>query len=178
MITTQGEHRGVLDCAINKDRDIRCATTDIDKSHTEVVFIRCQNSFRGSQLLEDDIADVDTGLVAALDDILSACDGPGDNMDPGLKAHAAHAERLLDAVLIVNNELLGQDVNHFPIHRYRQGFGSIDNTPHIFVADFTVLDGNHTLGVDALDMTTGNSCKHRLNLTTGHQFSLLQRLAD
>jgi len=69
-------------------------------------------------------------------------------------------------------------MNHLPIHRDRQCLSSINDATHIFIGNLTVLDGNHSLGVNPFDVTAGNPGKNRLNFTTGHQFRFLECLAN
>ena len=52
-------------------------------------------------------------------------------MDPRLQAHAAHPQRLFDAVLIVDDEFLGKDMDDFAIHRDGNRLGGIDDPPDI-----------------------------------------------
>jgi hypothetical protein len=48
---------------------------------------------------------------------------------PAVEAHAVHAEGLLDAVLVVDDELLRQDMDHLAIHRDGDGLGGVDGAP-------------------------------------------------
>ena len=99
-------------------------------------------------------------------------------MHLGLQAHSAHPQRFLDAVLIVDDELLGQDVDHLAVHGNGDRLGGVDHAPDVFVVHLAVLDGDHALGVEAFDVAAGDAGENRLDLTAGHQLRLLQRLAD
>ncbi len=99
-------------------------------------------------------------------------------MDLGLEAHAAHAQRLLDAVLVVDDELLRQDVDHLAVHGDGDRLGGVDDPAHVLVGHLAVADGDHPLGVEALDMPPGDARVNQLDLAAGHQLGLLQRLAD
>ncbi len=129
-------------------------------------------------MLQDNVTDIHTSLVTAFNDVLRAGNSTGDNVRACLKTHSTHAERFLDTILIIDDELLRQDMNHFPIHWYCQSFRCIDYAADIFVGNFPVFNSNHSLGVDSLDVATGNTGKDRLDLATGHQLGFLNRLAN
>jgi hypothetical protein len=69
--------------------------------------------------LEDDVGDLQAAAVGALDDVLGAGDRGRDDVDLGLEADPGHAERIADAVLVVDHVLLWQDVEHLAVHRDR-----------------------------------------------------------
>ncbi len=48
----------------------------------------------------------------------------------------------------------------------------------ILGGDLAVLDRDHPLGVEALDVPAGDAGKDRLDLAAGHQLGFLDRLAD
>jgi len=130
------------------------------------------------QLLKHDIGDIDAGAVAALDDVLGARHRAGDDMHLGLQADPAHPQRLLDAVLVVDDELLGENVNDLPVHGDGDRLGRVDDPADVVVVHLAVLDGDHPLRVEPLDVPPGDTGEDRLDLAAGHQLRLLQRLFD
>ena len=99
-------------------------------------------------------------------------------MHLGLQTDAAHAERFADAVLLVDDEFLGQDMDDFAVHGDGDGLGGVDDAAHVLLGDFAVLDGDHALGVEALDVAAGDTGIDRLDLAAGHQLGLFDGLAD
>src|SRR5262249_61911395 len=69
----------------------------------------------GGRRAAEDVWDVRAGAFAALDQVLSRADRAGDDVDPGLEPHPGHADRLLHAALIVDDELLRQDVQDLAV---------------------------------------------------------------
>ena len=93
-----------------------------------------------------------------------------------LKPHAVHAQGLLDAVLVVDDELLGQDMQHLLVHGNVHGPRRVDHPRHVGGIDLFVLDGNDAAGVDALDVAAGNAYVDRIDLHARHQLGLAHRL--
>ena len=88
-----------------------------------------QHRLGRGERLEHDVGDVQAGLVRALHDVLRARHRRRDDVDLGLEPHAAHAERLADAVLLVDDELLREHVDDLAVHRDRHGLGRVDHAP-------------------------------------------------
>ncbi len=101
-------------------------------------------------------------------------------MDIDLEARAGHADRRADAVLLVDDEVLGQDVQDLAPGRQRHGLGRIDRPSHVLAGDLAVLagDGNHATAVEPLDVRPGQGEVDRIDLDARHQFGFLDRLLD
>ena len=112
VLAADGDDRGVLDGAAVEDGDVRGAAADVDEGDPQLLLVLGQHAQGRGELLEHDVGDVQRALLRATHDVLSARDSARDDVDLGLEAHPAHTEGLLDAVLIVDDEFLGQDVAH------------------------------------------------------------------
>ena len=64
------------------------------------------------------------------------------------------------------------------ICRNRHGTGRLNDPLDIHRRDFLVLDRNHAIRVEALDMATGNSGIDILDLAVGHQLHFLKHTRD
>ncbi len=89
-----------------------------------------------------------------------------------------HTEGVLDPVLVVDDELLGKHVQDLLVHGDIHGPGCVDHARHVGRPHFLVLDRHNAAGVDALDVTAGDADIHRVDLHTGHELGLLDRLFD
>ena len=118
------------------------------------------------------------GAVAALDEILARADGAGDDVHPGLQAHTRHADRLLDTVLIVDDEFLRQHVEHLTVHRERDRPCGVEHPLHVARTHLAALDRHHTVAVEALDVVSGGADDDGTDLAARHQLRFLGRLAD
>ena len=84
--------------------------------------------------LEHEVGDVQAAALAALDDVLRRGDRGGDDVDLGLEPHARHAERLADAVLVVDDELLRQHVQDLAVHRQRDRARGVEHALDVAAA--------------------------------------------
>src|SRR5262249_33490011 len=122
--------------------------------------------------------DLEVAAVAALDDVLRRGQRRGDDVHLGLEAHAGHAERLADAVLLGDDVLLRQDVDDLAGHRDRDRLGALDDAREVAVADLLVLDGDGAVRVQALDVAAGDAGEHSGDLAAGHVLGFLDRPLD
>src|SRR5262249_15893453 len=132
----------------------------------------------GSQRLEHDVRHVEPGAVGALDDVLGTGDGAGDDVDLGLQADPGHPQWLLDAALVVDDELLGQDVDHLPVHGGGHRVGGADRPGDVRLPDLLVLHRHDALAVEAFDVAPGDAGVDGGDLAAGHQLRFLDRPAD
>ena len=178
VVAAQGEHRGVLDGPVGEDGDVGGAAADVHQADAQFLLVGGEHRLGRGQLLQHDVGHVQAGPVAGFDDVLGAGHGAGDDVHLGLQADAAHAERLADAVLLVDDELLGQDMDDLPVHGDGDGLGGVDDAAHVLLGDLAVLDGDDALGVDPLDVAAGDPGVDRFDLAAGHQLRLFDGLAD
>jgi len=116
--------------------------------------------------------------MAGADDVLGAGDSSGDDVHLDLQSDPGHAQGVLDTPLVVNDELLGQDMDQLPVQRYGHGLGGVDHSFDVLLGDFPPLDRNHAVTVEAHDVTAGNAGEDIPDLTPGHELSLFQGLLD
>ena len=95
-----------------------------------------------------------------------------------LEAHAGHAQRLLDAILTVNDELLRQDVQHLLVGGDGHGARGFDHAIDVDGGHFLVLDRHHAVAVKALDVAAGDAGVDALDTHAGHQLGLFERALD
>ncbi len=118
-------------------------------------------------------------LDAALE-VLEGGDGRGDDVDVDLELDAAHAQRVLDPVLLVDDELLGDDVDDRAVRRDGQRLRLVDDPLDVLPGDLPVLagDGHDAPRVEALDVGAGDADVGRTDLDAGHELGLLLGLLD
>jgi hypothetical protein len=95
-----------------------------------------------------------------------------------LEAHAAHAHRLAHVFLAVDHELLVEDVQDLlvrgDVHRLR----GLDHAVDVELSDLAILDRDHPMRVEALDVAAGDTGVDIADLAVGHQLRFLQRSLD
>src|SRR6185369_13940792 len=178
LVAGDRNHRGVADGALSPHRDVGRAAADVDQADAEILLVLGEYGVARGQRLQHEVIDLEAAAAHALDDVLGRRDGAGDDMGLDLEAHAAHADRLADAVLAVDDEFLGQDVQDFLIGRNRHRLGGFDNALDVAGRHFLVLDGDHAVRVEALDVTAGDPGIHVAHLAVGHQLDFLDDTAD
>src|SRR5262249_24814344 len=157
VVAAEREDAGRHDRALGEDGDVGGAAADVDDGDAELLLVVVEDRLRRRQRLEDDVGHLQVAAVAALDDVLRRGQRGGDDVDLGLEADAGHAERLADAVLLVDDVLLRQDVDDLAVHRDRDRLGALDDAREIAVADLLVLHRDGAVRVQALDVAAGDA---------------------
>src|SRR5438105_2032706 len=95
--------------------------------------------------------------------------------DPARAAAGVHADRIADALLTVDDELLRQHVQDLLVRGYRDGLGGVDDVLDIALAHLLVAHSDHAVGVEAPHVGTRDAGEHRVDLAAGHELGLLDR---
>jgi hypothetical protein len=178
VVAAERDDAGVLDGAAGEDGHVGGAAADVDERDAQLLLLLGQHRLRRSERLEHDVGDREPGLGAALDDVLRARGGGGDDVDLGLQPHAAHAQRLLDAVLLVDHVLLRQHVEDLAVLGDVHRPGRVEHAVDVRLPDLLVLHRHHALGVEAADVAAGDAGVDRADLAARHQLRLLDGAAD
>src|SRR5690606_20229987 len=113
-----------------------------------------------------------------LDDVLRRRDRASDDVHLDFKLHATHADRLAHTALAVDDEFLRKDVEDLLLGRNRHRTRNLDHPFDVDRADFLVLDRDHAVGVEALDVATRDAGKDVPDFAVGHHFDLLHHTRD
>src|SRR4029434_8908611 len=97
------------------NRTAESAPADVDHHRAQLLLVVVEHRLGGGERLEDDVLDGKTRAIHRADDVLSGSDGPGPDVPLDLEAHPRHADRLADAVAVVDDEGLRQDVNDLAV---------------------------------------------------------------
>src|ERR1041384_2168534 len=116
-----------------------------------------ENGVARSERLQHHIADVESGALHALVDVLGRSHEPRNNMDVRLEADARHADRVAHTVLSVGDEAV-----------------------HVGLRDFVLgpADRDHSPALKALDVVARDADDHRLDLDPRTRFRLGYRALD
>src|SRR5687768_1523258 len=94
------------------------------------------------------------------------------------QAHAGHPQGFSDAILVVDDIVLRQHVEHVAVHRDRHRSGGIDDSFQIALRDFLVFHRDYAVAIERFDVATGNAREHRMHLAPRHKARLLDGLLD
>src|SRR5690606_17355589 len=131
LVAGDGNHRRVADGALGEHGDIGGAAADVHQAYAQLLLVLGQHRKAGGKLLQDHVVHFQAAAAHALDDVLGGAHGAGDHMHLGLQAHAGHAHRLADAVLGIDDEFLGQDVQDLLVGGNRHGARRVDHPLHV-----------------------------------------------
>src|SRR5581483_5214404 len=110
--------------------------------------------------------------------VLARAHRPGHDMDARLEPDARHPDRLLDPVLLVDDEFLRQDVEHLLIGRQRDRPRRVDHALDVALSDLPRPDGDDPVAVEALDVAACGAGDDRPDLARRHQLGFLDGLPD
>ena len=101
-------------------------------------------------------------------------------MDLRFEPDPAHTDGVFDALLFVNDKLLGNYVQDLPVHGNGHGLRRIDRAYDVQFGNLVVIAGNghDALAVDRSDMVARDTDDHRLDVLAGHKFGLFDGLLD
>src|SRR6185437_16360232 len=105
VIAANGNHSGVGDSALIENDDFGGTGADIDEANTQLALIAIQGGIGTAERLEDNIVHVKAGAIGGSNQALRRSSGRGDHVRIHFEAHANHAGRILNASLLINNEL-------------------------------------------------------------------------
>ena len=169
----------MADRAIGKHGNVGGPATDVDHGHPKFCFVVIEDGITRGDLFEHDFLDVEPASGDAFDDVLGGADRARNDVYLGLKTDPAHANGFANAVLAINDEVLGKNVQHLLIIRDGLRLRRIEDPFNVFSADLIpILDGGDTAGVHAVDMSPGNTRVNRTDPALRCQFCLLDGLLD
>ena len=180
VVAADRHHRRVPQAAALEDGEVGRAAADVDQRHAELLLVGGQHGFARGELLEHRLLDVHARLVHRRDDVLRGRGAAGDDVDVHLEAGAGHADRVADAVLVVDDEVLGQDVDDLAPARQADGARRVDGPAHVVARDLPVLAGHRhdAAAVEALDVRARQRDVRVVDLDARRELRLLDRLAD
>ncbi len=135
VVAADGDDRGVGDRAFEVDDDLGGAGSDVDQADAELALVGGEGGFGGGDGLEDGLGDFEAGLVGAGDDALLGAGRTGGDVEIDFEAIADHADGVVDAGLLVEDELLREEMDDLAVGRQRDGAGAIDGGADFFAGD-------------------------------------------
>jgi hypothetical protein len=153
-------------------------TADVHHHHAALQLVLGDHRLRGGEHLEHQVVDVQAGLVHHLDHVLNRGGGPGDDVGVDLQAAPRHPDGVADAVLAVDGELLGQDVEDAPVTRDRDRPRCVDGPSDVLDADLATARGHrhHPAAVLRGDVAAGQADHRGVDREPGHLLGEVDRL--
>jgi hypothetical protein len=177
MVSAEPDNGRMPDRIILEYSYLASPASHIYQRHSELLFVGVQHRPAGSERLQNDVLNLKAGPLAAFDDILDCACHSGYDVNLGFQPNPGHPDRMKDAVLVIDNELLGQDVQYLPVERQGDRLCGIQDPGDIRLCDLPALYGDYPVTVHALDVSARNSGKDRRNFTPGHEFGFFDRFS-
>ncbi len=154
-----GMHGGVGDGALEEDDEFGGAGADVDEADAELALVGGEDGLGGGDGLEDGLGDFEAGAVGAGDDALRDAAGAGGEMQVHLELVADHADGVVDAGLLVEDELLRQEMEDLAVGRESDGAGAVDAGANLFAGDLAhaVAEADAATAVDAADVGSADA---------------------
>ena len=174
------QHVGVDDVPFQEDGVIRRARTDVHQQNAHFALVLRQYGLGGSELLEHQLMHGDAGFVHASQNILVVRPRTGHDVDVGLQPAGGHAQRIVNAVLAVDDEFARNDVKQLELRGDVDRLRRLDDPVDVFARDLAMLprDGDHATRIDRADVIAGDADVDRFDLQPGHDLSLIDGFLD
>src|SRR5690606_31640730 len=170
LIAGDRDDTGMADGALGEYGDICGATADIDQAYAQLALVVGEHGITRSQLFENDVFHFQATAADAFLNILRSVHRTGNEMHLGFEAYTGHAQRLLDALLVVEHIFLRQHMQDFLIGRNRHSLRGIDDTLEIERIHLAITHCHDAVRIQTANMTACDARIYRVNLATGHQF--------
>ena len=85
------------------------------------------------------------------------------------QSHTRHADWLADALVVVDQILLWQHMQHALIGRNRNSLSSVQHALDVLLAHLAITNRHDAVGVEAADVAAGDACIDCANLAARHQ---------
>src|SRR6266545_1833871 len=180
VVPAERQDGRVPDGAVAEQRGVGGATADVDQQDAELLLIGRQHGLGRGQRLEHDVLDGEPRSVHRPHHVLHGGHGARHEVDLDFQPHARHAERLADAILIVDDEGLRQSVDDLAVGREVDGLRRLERALDVDGVDLAALAGHrhHAAAVDAADVPTGHARVDRRDLDPGPLLRFFHRPAD
>src|SRR5258708_6508245 len=180
VIAANRNGAGVPYHASAENNQFRGAAADVQQAAAEIALVLREARFRGSERLQDRIADEDAGLVRGGDEILRGGNSGSHQMNVYLQPLANHANSIAYAVLGIHHEFMWKDVQDLAVFRKGDIAGRIDGAAHVFALDVsrTLAQGDAAAAVYSTHVASGHSDQGLFHRNIRDAFGLFDRATD
>src|SRR5882672_6310692 len=130
---------------------------NIHQRRTVFLVVIGERRLGSGELLEDHVGDDQSGPIYGIDGVLARGHRAGNDMHLDREARSGHPDWIVDAVLIVYDELLWQTVHNFAAGRELDGASRIDRAANVVSGNLSITpsDRDDSLAIETHDMRSG-----------------------
>jgi hypothetical protein len=146
--------------------DVRCTATDVNQGNTSLLFLIAEGSVGAGDGLEGKIGDFKAGLFDTAGYVIDGSNLPRNDVEVCFQSHAAHADRVGDALLGVYCKLLRKNVDDLISGWQHQFEHIVHKAVNVAIGDLGVIafTGQDTTMLQTFDVLSGNSDVHAAEL--------------
>ena len=165
-VAAKRDDSGVIDDVIVEDGDICSAAAYVDECHASLFLVIAEDRLGRGDRFENHVFHLQASLFDAGDDVACRSDLTDDDMEIGLELAAEHSLRMTDTHLVVNDVFLRDDIDDLLSRRHVQLERILTQFLDFLVGDLhiRVVTHQHATVLFALDVVTGNTHVHRLDI--------------
>ena len=138
VVAADRQQAGVLDDAIRADDVFGRAAADVNDQSAQFLLLVAQQRQRRGQSVENDVFDLQLQTFNRSNRVLQPVEIAVDHMHVHIHFRTEHADRILNAALAIDEEVLANDVDHVVLGRQVDGLGVFDRVLHVLIGDFAV----------------------------------------
>ena len=166
--------------AVGEQGEIDGPGANVGHRHAKLLFRVGEDGLGGCQRSGNELVDLDASLADALGQVLHRGSGGRDDVRLDLEAQGAHAERILHALLAIDDEAAPLDMEDFSVRRDRNGPGDLDRPVDVLAGDLAMMGrhGHLTGRVHALDVLAADADEGAIDLPARQSFRPLDGISD
>ena len=168
----------MADLAVVEDRHVGRSAAQLHDHAAQLAFVGSQHRQRCRERLQDELPHVIAGPLHAAPQVLHGAREDGDQVDLGLEAGAGHADRLVDARLLVDEVVLRDRVQQLVVPAERHVARHVVDAGDVAGPDLVAGDAHHPVRAAARHVLPGDAAIDRAHLDAGHPLGVLHRLGD
>jgi hypothetical protein len=156
------------------------AGADVGPGDAQLLLGLGQHRFRGREGARDQLVDLHARREHAFGQVLDGGRGRRDDVRLDLEPDRAHPERVLHALLAVDDEPARQDVEHLAVARDRHGARDLGGAIDVLAGDLAVVaaDGDRAARVLGLDVLAADADERPVDLPAAEALGVLHRRRD
>src|SRR5690349_1900445 len=178
VVAAEVDGAQMADLRLVKYRDVRRARAHFHERDAELLLVFRQHAQRAREWLEHELTHLVAGLLDRLAEIHRRRAADRHEIHLGLETCADHADRIANAVILVDRVLLRNRVQELAVLRNCLRASDRVRAIDVGLRDLVAVDRDDALARHRLHVLAGNARVHLGDLRAGHSFGVGHRLLN